>query len=287
MPRVRSRVVLSSVHRNHRPRKTPLRTAAGVLKEVGVALLIWLLWQFPVYGFLNMPPRLAIVWMCGVAAFFLWCYAAPGGWGSARRRATARVRPIPRAAWPWVALLAPVMSAAALSIWMVLSSLGIAGERTLPDRILEYGDQPGGTLVLVLLLAGMAPLLEEFAFRGWVQRPLERRFGAAWAIGSTALLFAAAHLSPGGIPIYAAGGAALGFAVWATGSIWSGVALHMAWNAGVLLFGGFFPGFDPAARGPALALPAGLAFAACVGVFAWIAPRLRAAGRRGAGPAAR
>jgi membrane protease YdiL (CAAX protease family) len=271
------------VDRNGRRRRTPLRTAAGVLKDVAVALLIWLLWQLPIYAFLNLPPRLAIVWLCGVAAFFLWCYAAPQGWGSARRRATGRVRPIPRAAWPWVAVLAPAMGTAALSMWMVLSSLGIAGERTLPEKILEYGDQPGGTLVLVLLLAGMAPLLEEFAFRGWVQRPLERRLGPVPAIALTALLFAAAHLSPGGLPIYAAGGAALGYAVWATGSIWSGVALHMAWNAGVLLFGGFFPGFDPAERGPALALPAGLAFAACVGVFAWVAPRLRAAGRGGRG----
>ena len=249
------------------------------MKDVIVALLLWLVWQLPVYLFMEMPPRLAVVWMVSVAAFFVWCYAAPRGWGSARRRALSRVRPVPPRAWRWIGVLAPVMATAALSMWMVLSALRIAGERTLPRQILEYAERPGGTVVLVLLLAGMAPLLEEFAFRGWVQRPLERRYGPVAAIVVTALVFAAAHLAPGGIPIYAAGGAALGFAVWATGSIWAGVALHVAWNAGVLLFGGFFPGFDPAARGPALALPAGLAFAACVGVFAWVAPRLREAGR--------
>ncbi len=270
---------LSHTQTKPRSSRTPLRTAGGALKDAVIALLLWLLWQLPVYLFLEMPPRLAILWMVGVAAFFLWCYAARQGWGSARRCALSRVRPVPRPAWRWIAVLAPVMSTAALSMWVVLSALGIAGKRTLPQPILDYADQPGGTLVLVLLLAGMAPLLEEFAFRGWVQRPLERRYGPVPAIVVTSLVFAVAHMTPGGIPIYAAGGAALGYAVWATGSIWAGVALHVAWNSGVLLFGGFFPGFDPAARGPALALPAGLAFAACVGVFAWVAPRLRAAGR--------
>jgi hypothetical protein len=262
----------------HRGPRTPLRTAGSALKEALGALLLWLLWQFPVYAFLQMPPRLAIVWLCGVAAFFLWCYAARAGWGSARRRATSRVRPVPAPAWRWIAVLAPVMSTAALSMWVVLSALGIAGHRTLPQQILDYADQPGGTLVLVLLLAGMAPLLEEFAFRGWLQRPLERRYGPARAIVVTALVFAVAHMSPGGIPIYAAGGAALGYVAWTTRSIWASVALHVAWNSGVLLFGGFFPGFDPAAHGPALALPGALAFAACAAVFAWVAPRLRAAG---------
>ena len=106
---------MSFADRNDRTRRAPWRTAAGVLRDTVVALLIWLLWQLPIYGFLNLPPRLATVWLCGVAAFFLWCYAVPQGWGSARRRATARVRPIPRAAWPWIAVLAPVMSAASFA----------------------------------------------------------------------------------------------------------------------------------------------------------------------------
>lgn len=262
-----------------RRRHRPLLAAGGALREVGVAALLWLLWQLPIYAFLQMPPRLAVVWLWSVAGFFVWCYAAPYGWGTPRRRAVSRARPVPGAAWPWIALLAPVMAIAALSMWMVLSALGVAGERSLPPEIVAYGDRPGGVVVLVILLAGMAPLLEEFAFRGWIQRPLERRFGPARAIGVTAIVFAVAHLEPRGIPIYAAGGAALGYAVWATRSVWTGVALHVGWNAGVLLFGGIFTGFDPAAHGKRLAVPAGLAFAACVGVFVWVAPRLRAAGR--------
>jgi membrane protease YdiL (CAAX protease family) len=219
--------------------------------------------------------------MWSVAAFFVWCYAAPNGWSSPRRRANSRARPVPRAAWPWLAVLAPVMSIAVLSMWMLLGALGVASDRTLPDEIIRYGERPGGVVVLGILLTGLIPLLEEFSFRGWVQRPLERRFGAVPAITTTALLFAAAHMDARGLPIFAAGGVALGYTAWATRSVWSSFVLHLAWNAGVLLFNGFLPTFDPAPHGRALALPAALAFAACAGVFLWVAPKLRAAGRSG------
>ena len=247
--------------------------------QVAAGLALWLVWQFPVYGFLRMPPRLAFLWFGAIAAFFLWCHAARDGWGSARGRATARVRPIPRGAIGWRVLLAPVMAAGALAMWMIVTSLGWARDTPLPEVLQEYGDQRGGDAVLLVLIVGMAPLLEEFGFRGWVQRPLERRLGPAPAIGITALLFAAAHLEPGGAPIRIFGGMALGYAVWATRSIWAGVALHVAWNTGVLLFGAVFPTFDPAARGPWLALPAFAVFLASAAVYALIAPRLRASRR--------
>jgi membrane protease YdiL (CAAX protease family) len=141
----------------------------------------------------------------------------------------------------------------------------------------EYGELPGGALVLVTLIVAIAPLIEEFAFRGWMQRPLERRLGPGRAIAATALVFALAHLQPGGIPIRLAGGAALGYAVWATGSIWAGVALHVGWNSGVLLFGVLFSGYDPAAGSRWMAVPAAAVLVACVVAFAWGGRRLRTA----------
>jgi membrane protease YdiL (CAAX protease family) len=250
------------------------------VKDVLVALVLWVLWQLPVYAFLEMPPRLGMLWLAAVAGFFLWCHAAPAGWATARARATGRVRPIPARARPLLAALAPVMSAGALSMWMLLGALGASTEGPLPRQIVEYGERPGGTLVLVVLIVALAPLIEEFAFRGWMQRPLERRLGPAPAIGLTALLFALAHLQPGGIPIRLAGGAALGYAVWATGSIWAGVALHVAWNAGVLLFGAAFSSFEPAGGGPLLAVAAAAALLASAAAFVVIGRRLRAASAR-------
>ena len=260
--------------------RSPLRRAAGAVKDVVVALVLWVLWQAPVYAFLEMPPRLGLLWLAGVAGFFLWCHAARGGWGTARGRATGRVRPVPARARPLLAALAPVMSAGALSMWMLLGALGAATEGPLPRQIVEYGERPGGALVLVVLIVGLAPLIEELAFRGWMQRPLERALGPAPAIALTALLFAIAHLQPGGIPIRLAGGAALGYAVWATRSIWSGVALHVAWNAGVLLFGFFLPAFDPAKGGWMLAVGAAAAFLASAAALVVLGRRLRRAAAR-------
>lgn len=127
---------------------------------------------------------------------------------------------------------------------------------------------------------GTAPLLEELAFRGWVQRPLERRFGAWPAILFTAFLFALAHMQPDAIPIRLAGGLALGYVTYATRSLWAGVVLHVAWNLGVVVVTGVFDRyFHPEGAGWPVALPAVLAFAACATVFAWASARLRIAVR--------
>jgi hypothetical protein len=152
---------------------------------------------------------------------------------------------------------------------------GVAHEPPEPKVLEDFMKKPGGPLVLLLMAVGAAPLMEEFAFRGWIQRPLERRLGPAWAIGITAALFALAHFQPDGIPVRLVGGIALGWAVWATGSIRAGVALHVAWNVGVLALGGAFHGFDPAGRGAALAVPAALVFVAAAAAFAVGARRLR------------
>jgi membrane protease YdiL (CAAX protease family) len=260
-----------------------LRAAAGVVKAVAAALVLWVLWQLPVYAFLEMPPRLGMLWLVAITAFFAWCHAVPGGWSTRRGRATARVRPIPARARPVLATLAPVMGIGALALWILLGALTRTRDGPLPPQITEYGERPGGALVLLTLIVAVAPLVEEVAFRGWMQRPLERRLGPAPAIVLTALLFALAHLQPGGIPIRLIGGVALGFAVWATGSIWAGVALHVAWNTGVLLLGAFFSGYDPAAGSRWMAVPAAVVFAACAVAFVRGGRRLREASRRSAG----
>jgi membrane protease YdiL (CAAX protease family) len=255
----------------------------GAVKDVGAALVFWALWQLPVYAFLQMPPRLGMLWLVAVAAFFAWCHAVPGGWGTHRGRAAARVRPVPARARAVLAGLAPVMSIGALAMWILLGALGRVHDGPLPPQIEEYGERPGGALVLVTLIVAIAPLIEEFAFRGWMQRPLERRLGPARAIPVTTLVFALAHLQPGGIPIRLAGGVALGYAVWATGSIWAGVALHVAWNTGVLLFGAVFSEYDPAAGSRWMAVPAAVVFIACAAAFVAGGRRLRVASRRSEG----
>lgn len=255
------------------------RQASGAAAAVARALLLWLGWQVVMSPFIVMPPPVATVWLLGVVALFLWCYA--GGWSTRRGRAKVRLRPLGRAT-RWLIPMAPTMSVLALSMWVFLRATGLAGDTPLPKQLEEFAEKPGGVLALLVLVVIVAPLTEEFAFRGWMQRPLERRLGARAAIALTAVLFALAHLQPDGIPIRLAGGVALGWVVWATGSIWAGVALHVAWNVGVMAFSGAFQGWDPGGRGAVLAIPAALVFAGAAAVFAWAGRRMRAELRAGA-----
>ncbi|HEX2202244.1 MAG TPA: type II CAAX endopeptidase family protein, partial [Longimicrobium sp.] len=251
--------------------------------DVVLALLVWMVWQTVAFAFVSMKPALALPWVIAVGVLFVRGYAVPGEWTSARRRAWLRIRPVPKPAVPWLWAMAPAMPALAFSLLVLVTSLGMAGDTPLPKVVEDFAKQPGGAAVLFLAIAALAPLIEDFAFRGWVQRPLERRLGTAAGIGVTALLFALAHLQPEGIPIRVAGGVALGYAVYAARSLWAGVALHAAWNVGLLVLSGVFPEFDPAKGGREWALPAALGTVASGAWLAWTGVRLKAAARRRGG----
>jgi membrane protease YdiL (CAAX protease family) len=106
------------------------------------------------------------------------------------------------------------------------------------DTLLEaYARMPWGTPTILVIAAVVAPLLEEFFFRGWVQRRLEQRFAPARAILLTALLFSAAHFELFGFPTRLLFGLVAGYLAWSTRSIWPGVILHGFYNATLLLGG--------------------------------------------------
>jgi membrane protease YdiL (CAAX protease family) len=263
-----------------RPERRPdrhrlLRAAAAVLK----ALVLGALWVVLSGMFLGMPPAAGGVWILAVAGFFLWLHASARGPDGRRRQVRGRVRPVPPPARRWVGALALALPPAVLALAVALATLGLM-DSPAPGALEAYGRRPGGMAVLVVYGVGVAPLIEEFVFRGWIQRPLERRFGAAWAIAVTSLLFALFHFEPGGFPIRLAGSAVVGYAVFATRSIWAGVALHAAWNALLFAADAAFPGFDPFGAGPVLALPAALVLLACAAWIVHVAPQLRAAARR-------
>jgi membrane protease YdiL (CAAX protease family) len=224
------------------------------LAAVAAGMLTWLVWYFPLALLFQFSPVVAIAGMVALTALFLRVYALPGRW-SARARARSRVRGIGRA-WPWVAFTAPAMAGLSLGLWSALLAMGWAAEVDFGPEMEKFLARPGGEAAFYLLAVLVAPLLEEFGFRAWIQRPLERRLSAQTAIGVTAVLFAMAHLQPEYLPVRLAAGLVLGHAVYATRSIWAGVALHVSWNAGVLAFGTAFPDFDPTGKGWRWAVPA-------------------------------
>lgn len=86
-------------------------------------------------------------------------------------------------------------------------------------------------VVLVLLLAVGAPLVEELFFRGLLQRSLVRRVGPALGVAVTALVFGLTHFDPLGLLGLAAFGVVLGALVERTGRIGPAVVAHVFFNA--------------------------------------------------------
>ena len=85
------------------------------------------------------------------------------------------------------------------------------------------------TFLNFLCAAVVAPLVEEFVFRGVIMQPL-RRFGNVFAVVASALLFGLSHGGPSNIVFAFLCGVALGFVVIASKSIWVGIAVHFLNN---------------------------------------------------------
>lgn len=85
-------------------------------------------------------------------------------------------------------------------------------------------------IALFLGTAIVPPLVEEFAMRNVVMQPL-RKYGNAFAVIMSAVVFGVFHGTPSQIPFAMLCGLFIGYAVIATNSIWSGVIIHAIVNA--------------------------------------------------------
>lgn len=203
---------------------------------------------------LRPPGGLAWVAVTHAALFVLLPLAmSPAG----ARRSVFRLRPVAAVTVAKSilagALGALVAEALAVVSYFVVTRLG--GRPPVPYRaLLESGAPPW---LLLLLLAVMPALTEEFAFRGFVLSGYARLGGrAAWA--GAGLLFALLHLSLFRLPALAALGMAYAYAALRTGSLVPGAVMHLVNNAASLLLYQV-AGDDraPALEGPAAPVPAG------------------------------
>ena len=255
------------------PTRTRSYRVGSSLAAPAAGLFTWIVWYFPLAMLFQLSPYAAIAGMAVLATLFLRVYALPARW-NARARARSRVRRL-GPAWPWVALTAPAMAALTLGLWSVLLALGMADEMEVAEEMTKFLARPGGEEAFWVLAVAVAPLLEEFGFRAWIQRPVERKLGPEAAIAFTAVLFSISHLQMDAVPVRLAAGLVLGHAVYATRSIWAGVALHACWNAGVLAFDAAFPHFDPTGKGWRWAVPAGAVALASLLWCAWTVKRMQ------------
>ena len=206
------------------------------------------------------------------ALVLLWCRRTQGGAGVVLGHRPARR--------PWLFLLVPALGPLSGGIYLWVQShfpgLELGGLEELQHLLAQRGPLGVWVAFNVVLLA---PLVEEWVFRGWIFSAFQRAFGSGWAIVVSTALFCLVHGDPVHILSTIPLGLALGWVRAATGSLWPGVVGHMANNflavamaqgwlpeepapfwvmaAGVLLFSGvawrFRADLDPLP----VALPAG------------------------------
>lgn len=187
----------------------------------------------------NIRHQPAVPWAVPLMAMYLWLYwgylVRGAGWPRSTaeaRRMNARANSLSPEFW------GPALLAGVLGLVSVLLLQGVLSRLVaLPQqRDLDVTRYPVITVLLwVMMGAVVAGIVEETSYRGYVQRPIERRFGPAVAIVITGILFGFAHLTHPEVgvvllPFYLAVAAVYGALAYCTDSTLPGMVLHAGGN---------------------------------------------------------
>jgi hypothetical protein len=162
-------------------------------------------------------------------------YATGGGWPHATaqsRRANARIHSIHDDLW------GPAILAGVLGLIGVLLLQGLLSRIvTLPHQVASDISQYSRVVVWlwVLMSAVVAGVVEETAFRGYMQRPIERRHGPVIAILVTGVVFGLMHFTHPEVslvllPYYVAVSAVYGMLAYLTDCVLPSMVLHAGGN---------------------------------------------------------
>jgi membrane protease YdiL (CAAX protease family) len=183
----------------------------------------------------NLRYYATVPWAVPLTAVFLWFFwrylkgAGPPESTAEERRTSLRANRVSGRVWAW-ALLAGGLGIVALVLALrVANRLVVLPQQQLPD----LSQVPKFTVLSLLLMAApVAGIVEEAAFRGYMQGPIERRYGLAVAILVTGTMFAVAHLDFTLMlwPYYLAVTAIYGTVTYLTKSILPAVVLHTGGN---------------------------------------------------------
>jgi membrane protease YdiL (CAAX protease family) len=178
----------------------------------------------------NLETTPALPWAVLVMAGVLWL-----SWHYAARHPLLRARRVERGAWV-LALVAGGLALIALTgLWIVLFQTGLTRGNALPD----FSRYPVQTVAAVIAMAAvLGAVIEEAAFRGFLQSLLERRFSPRVSVALTALALSPGHASTQGftLPIfgfYLLVDGMLGATAFLCDSILPGIVVH---GAGLLAF---------------------------------------------------
>jgi membrane protease YdiL (CAAX protease family) len=225
-----------------------LRVLLVASAVIGTATVTWGALVRSNLRFLPGLPWAAVI----MAAFLIiyWRFLKGGGWprGTASaRREGLRAEPIRTLVWRWSLLAGGLGLAASIALFIVAHRLI---RWPAPTRV-DLSHIPAITLLPSLLMSAMvAGISEEAGFRGYMQRPLERRYGAVAGIAITSIAFGLAHLTHGaflpGILFDIAWGALYGLLTYLSGSIMPAIILHSSADALEFFAAWKFPPSGPA-----------------------------------------
>ncbi|HEY0612452.1 MAG TPA: type II CAAX endopeptidase family protein [Chitinophaga sp.] len=208
-----------------------------IAQSIAIGMLVLLAGTIPrnILFSANLHYFTKIPWAVPLIAIFLWFfwwYLNGGGSPestAAERRTMLRAGKLPVIVWAW-ALFAGVLGIVTLILALrLLNTLVVLPEQQLPD----FTGVPKFTVLTLLLAAApVAGIVEEAAFRGYMQGPIERHCGLPIAILITGTMFAVAHLDFTLIlwPYYVAVAAIYGTVTYLTRSILPSIVLHTGGN---------------------------------------------------------
>ena len=178
-------------------------------------------------------------------------WTARTGTGAFLRMRRPQVRGAALAVGGWLALLPLLFWSAELNALLPLPEW-LKDLEALQTDLLQalLVDGAIGVGWLVLALAVTPALFEEVLFRGYLQRQVERRWGVVASVVLVGVLFGFFHMRLTQVVPLALLGVYLGYAVWATGSLWTGTLVHLLHNGTVIV------ALDAARRAGVLEAPA-------------------------------
>jgi hypothetical protein len=105
-------------------------------------------------------------------------------------------------------------------------------QRDLEEPVRKVTDSAHGAafILLTIVVVVGAPIVEELFFRGLVLRSLQRRFGDAWAVVGSALVFGVAHFELLQLPALVELGIILGVMAVRTRRLGLGMFTHAGFN---------------------------------------------------------
>lgn len=209
----------------------------AIVRAVVIGVLVLLAGTLPRNALfqINLQHLPSIPWSAPLAALYLWVFwRYVRGYGPPQstadeRRTSARANRLPPRVWAWSLI------AGGLGLGALIAALRVANRLiVLPPQEVADLSHVADITVLVMILVGalLAGVVEETAFRGYMQGPIERHAGLPLAILISGTMFALVHLdfTPILWPYYVGVAAVYGTVTYLANSTLPAVVLHTIGN---------------------------------------------------------